>query len=267
MTALDPAAGERIVIKVGSSSISGDRRAQIEPLVDAIARLHRTAQVVLVSSGAIATGMPFLGLDLRPVDLPLQQAAAAVGQNVLMNRYQRSLTRHEITAAQILLTASDMDLDSHRVNARNALERLLELRMLPIINENDTVATHEIRFGDNDRLAALVARLIRADRLILLSDIEALRTAPPDEPGSEPIAHVPYGDPLAGVRLGASGSHIGSGGAATKVDAARLAAEAGVRVTVTATPLLDRLVAGERLGTEFEPNPTGSDAEGVGAAS
>ncbi|MFA4841143.1 MAG: glutamate 5-kinase, partial [Agrococcus sp.] len=131
-----------------------------------------------------------------------------------------------------------------------------ELRMLPIVNENDTVATHEIRFGDNDRLAALVARLVHADRLILLSDIAALRTAPPDEPGSEPIARVPYGDPLDGVRLGASGSHIGSGGAMTKVDAARLAADAGVRVTVTATPLFDRLIAGDRLGTEFEPNPT-----------
>ncbi|MCH1883394.1 glutamate 5-kinase [Agrococcus sp. ARC_14] len=255
MTSLDRSAAELIVVKVGSSSISGERRAQIEPLVDGLASLHRHSRVVLVSSGAISTGMPFLGLDERPVDLPMQQAAAAVGQNVLMNRYQRSLSRHEVTAAQILLTASDMDMDSHRVNARNALRRLLELRMLPIINENDTVATHEIRFGDNDRLAALVARLMGADRLILLSDIAALRTAPPDEAGSEPISTVPYGDPLEGVRLGASGSHIGSGGAMTKVDAARLAADAGVRVTVTATPLLERLVAGERLGTEFEPNP------------
>ncbi|WP_026373816.1 glutamate 5-kinase [Agrococcus lahaulensis] len=255
MTRLDLTAGERVVVKVGSSSISGERRGQIEPLVDALARLHRSAEVILVSSGAISTGMPYLGLESRPVDLPMQQAAAAVGQNVLMNRYQRSLSRHEVVAAQILLTASDMELDSHRVNARNALERLLELRMLPIVNENDTVATHEIRFGDNDRLAALVARLVGADRLILLSDIEALRTAPPDEPGSEPIERVPFGDPLEGVRLGASGSHIGSGGAMTKVDAARLAADAGVRVTVTATPLLDRLLSGERLGTEFEPNP------------
>lgn len=255
MTTLDPGRGERIVVKVGSSSISGDRRAQIEPLVDGLARLHARGQVILVSSGAIATGMPFLGLDDRPTDLPLQQAAAAVGQNVLMNRYQRSLTRHDVVAAQILLTASDMEMDSHRGNARNAIERLLELRMLPIVNENDTVATHEIRFGDNDRLAALVARLVGADRLILLSDIASLRTAPPDEPGSEPIDRVPYGDALEGVRLGASGSHVGSGGAMTKVDAARLAADAGVRVTLTATPLLERLIAGERLGTEFEPNP------------
>ena len=255
MTQLDRAAGELIVVKVGSSSISGDRRAQIEPLVDGLAALHRSSRVVLVSSGAISTGMPYLGLDERPTDLPMQQAAAAVGQNVLMNRYQRSLSRHEVIAAQILLTAADMDMESHRVNARNALERLLALRMLPIVNENDTVATHEIRFGDNDRLAALVARLIGADRLILLSDIDALRTAPPDVPGSEPISAVAYGDPLDGVRLGASGSHIGSGGAMTKVDAARLAADAGVRVTLTATPLLERLVAGERLGTEFEPNP------------
>ena len=260
MTTLDPAARERIVVKVGSSSITGERRGQIEPLVDALARLHAAGEVILVSSGAIATGMPYLGLDDRPIDLPLQQASAAVGQNVLMNRYQRSLTRHEIIAAQILLTAGDMELDAHRDNAKNAIEALLGLRMLPIINENDTVATHEIRFGDNDRLAALVARLVGADRLILLSDIAELRTAPPDEPGSEPIVRVPHGDPLEGVRLGASGSHIGSGGARTKVDAARLAADAGVRVTITATPLLDRLVSGEALGTEFEPNPRGRAA-------
>ena len=164
-----------------------------------------------------------------------------------------------VVAGQVLLTTGDLENPTSRSNARRAMERLLGLRILPIVNENDTVATHEIRFGDNDRLAALVAKLVGADRLILLSDIASLRTAPPDEPGSEPIEVVPYGDPLEGVRLGASGSHIGSGGAMTKVDAARLAADAGVRVTVTATPLLERLIAGERLGTEFEPNP---DPEG-----
>ena len=255
MTTLDRSAGELIVIKVGSSSISGERRAQIEPLVDGLASLHRTGRVILVSSGAISTGMPFLGLEDRPADLPMQQAAAAVGQNILVYRYQEALRPFKVVAGQVLLTTGDLENPTSRSNARRAMERLLGLRILPIVNENDTVATHEIRFGDNDRLAALVAKLVGADRLILLSDIASLRTAPPDEPGSEPIEVVPYGDPLEGVRLGASGSHIGSGGAMTQVDAARLAADAGVRVTVTATPLLERLIAGERLGTEFEPNP------------
>ena len=151
----------RVVVKVGSSSISGEKRPQIEGLVDCLVALRAAGiDIVLVSSGAIATGMPFLQLQSRPSDLPTQQAAAAVGQNVLMNRYQRSLTRYGIVAAQILLSAGDFGIDKHRENARNALERLLELDMLPIVNENDTVATHEIRFGDNDRLAALVAHLV-----------------------------------------------------------------------------------------------------------
>lgn len=243
---------ERIVVKVGSSSISGERRTQIESLVDDLAAIRVRSEVVLVSSGAIATGMPFLGLDARPVDLPTQQAAAAVGQNVLMNRYQRSLNRHEIIAAQVLLTAGDMDNASHRVNAQNAIERLLGLGMLPIVNENDTVATHEIRFGDNDRLAALVAKLVRADRLVLLSDVDALYTAPPGTPGARRIPHVPFGDALSDVEFGASSSVVGTGGASTKVDAARFAAEHGTRVVVTATSLLAAAMAGEDVGTHFE---------------
>ena len=128
---------------------------------------------MLVSSGAIATGMPFLLLDERPSDLATQQAAAAVGQNVLIYRYQEALRPFRIVAGQVLLTAGDLENPMHRSNARRAMERLLGLRILPIVNENDTVATHEIRFGDNDRLAALVGQLIGADALVLLSDIES----------------------------------------------------------------------------------------------
>ncbi|WP_420370308.1 glutamate 5-kinase [Curtobacterium sp. L1-20] len=247
----------RIVVKVGSSSVSGDNTGQIAPLVDAISAAHgRGTEVVLVSSGAIATGFPFLGLEGRPDDLATQQAAAATGQNVLMFRYQKELDRHGVVAAQILLTAGDLQNPTHRVNAQRAIDRLLALRVLPIVNENDTVATHEIRFGDNDRLAALVARLLGADALVLLSDVESLYTRPPEQPGATPIEHVPFGDELAGVTFGSIGSAgVGTGGAGTKVAAARLAAEAGTAVLVTATALVDRALAGERVGTWFEAAP------------
>src|SRR5690606_35826046 len=151
----------RIVVKVGSSSVSGENARQIPNLVDALARLHGNGtRVILVSSGAISTGVPFLNLSERPDDLATQQAAAAVGQNILVNRYQRALSDHQLIAGQVLLTAQDIENPTSRDNARRAVNRLLDLGILPIINENDTVATHEIRFGDNDRLAALVTRLI-----------------------------------------------------------------------------------------------------------
>ncbi|WP_240470999.1 glutamate 5-kinase [Leucobacter chironomi] len=243
----------RVVVKVGSSSVSGDNAAQIPNLVSCLARMHRAgAQVILVSSGAIATGVPFLRLDERPDDLATQQAAAAVGQNILVNRYQRALTAHEIIAGQVLLTAHDMENPTHRGNARRSIERLLQLGILPIINENDTVATHEIRFGDNDRLAALVARLMGADRLVLLSDVDALYTAPPAMAGAERIEFVPYGDPLDGIEIGEAQSGWGTGGAATKVQAARLAADAGTAVLLTETKLLAPVLDGERHGTSFE---------------
>ncbi|PRI11878.1 glutamate 5-kinase [Leucobacter massiliensis] len=246
-------AARRVVVKVGSSSVSGDNADQIPQLVACLARLVEAGvQVILVSSGAIATGVPFLRLDERPEDLATQQAAAAVGQNILVNRYQRALTGHEIIAGQVLLTAHDIENPTHRGNARRALERLLQLGILPIINENDTVATHEIRFGDNDRLAALVARLVSADRLVLLSDVDALYTAPPMMPGARRIARVAYGDPLEGIEIGESQSGWGTGGAATKVQAARLAADAGAAVLLTETRLLAAVLDGEDHGTRFE---------------
>ena len=249
-------AGMRVVVKVGSASVSGDKAAQIPHLVDSLARLRRAgSEVILVSSGAIATGVPFMRLESRPEDLATQQAAAAVGQNILVNRYQRALTVHEIIGGQVLLTAGDLENDTHRVNAKRALERLLQLGILPIVNENDTVATHEIRFGDNDHLAALVAKLVGADQLVLLSDVDALYTAPPQNPGATRIAHVPYGDELSGVEIGATQSGWGTGGAATKVQAARLAAEAGTAVLLTETRLLAALLDGEDHGTVFDAGP------------
>ena len=251
-----PNAG-RIVVKVGSSSISGENAHRIENLVDALAAAHaRGTEVVLVSSGAIATGIPFLGLGDRPTDLATQQAAAAVGQNVLIYRYQESLSRYGITAGQVLLTAGDLEDEVPRGNAEQAMNRLLELRILPIVNENDTVATAEIRFGDNDRLAALVAALLHADVLILLSDVDALYTKPPHEPGAQRIDNVAYGDELNGLEFGSVGAAgVGTGGAATKVSAARLAADSGTSVLVTNSTMVDQALAGEMIGTWFEANP------------
>jgi glutamate 5-kinase len=256
-TRADLATARRVVVKVGSSSISGENAANIEPIVRALAAAHaRGTEVVLVSSGAIATGMPFLALEARPSDLATQQAAAAVGQNVLIYRYQAALRPFEIVAGQVLLTAGDLENPTHRSNARRAMERLLGLRILPIVNENDTVATHEIRFGDNDRLAALVAELIGADALVLLSDIVSLYTRPPDEPGARPIDLVAFGEDLSGFEFGSKVvNSVGTGGAATKASAARLAAHAGVGVLVTSADLVDDALRGAAIGTWFAPNP------------
>ena len=247
----------RIVVKVGSSSISGSNAGQIAPLVDALAAAHgRGSDVVLVSSGAIATGLPYLRLDARPTDLATQQAAAAVGQNVLIYRYQDSLDRYSIVAGQVLLTAGDLENPKHRANARRAMERLLGLRILPIVNENDTVATHEIRFGDNDRLAALVSQLVLPDVLVLLSDVDALYSRPPREPGALAITEVAYGDPLDEVEFGdADVAGVGTGGAGTKVAAARLAAESGVPVLLAATTEVSAALAGAEVGTWFDAKP------------
>ncbi|MER3388919.1 MAG: glutamate 5-kinase [Microcella sp.] len=247
----------RVVVKVGSSSISGANTGQIGPLVDALAAAHsRGVEVVLVSSGAIATGIPYLNLDARPTDLATQQAAAAVGQNLLIFRYQESLDRYGIVAGQVLLTAGDLEHATPRSNAQRAMERLLSLRILPIVNENDTVATQEIRFGDNDRLAALVCELVHADLLVLLSDVDAIYTKPPHEPGAQRIAYVPAGDELAHVELGDIGAAgVGTGGAGTKIGAARFAAAQGVPAIVTSTSAVDAALRGDDVGTWFEASP------------
>lgn len=244
----------RIVVKVGSSSISGENANQIPVIVDALAEVYgRGVQVVLVSSGAIASGLPHLKLDARPTDLPTQQAAAAVGMNVLMNRYQDSLDRFDIVAGQVLLTAGDLEDSISSENARAALDRLLELRILPIVNENDAVGTAEIRFGDNDRLAALVAVLIEADALVLLSDVDAIYTKPPHEAGAERIEYVTFGDTLAAVEFGDIGAAgVGTGGAGTKVAAAQHASAHGTSVLITSASLISSALRGEAVGTWFE---------------
>ncbi|WP_336628522.1 MULTISPECIES: glutamate 5-kinase [unclassified Microbacterium] len=255
LTRADLPGAARIVVKVGSSSISGDAAWRIPLLVEALASAHaRGAEIVLVSSGAIATGIPFLQLEARPTDLATQQAAAAVGQNVLVYRYQEALRPHGIVAGQVLLTTGDLEHPTSRSNARRAMERLLGLRVLPIVNENDTVATQEIRFGDNDRLGALVAQLVGADALVLLSDVESLYTRPPSDPAAEPLDVVAAGADLSGLEFGATVVNgVGTGGAATKVSAARLAAASGIGVLVTSADLVAEALSGSEIGTWFEP--------------
>ena len=251
------ATARRIVVKVGSSSISGDASWRIPLLVEALAAAHaRGTELVLVSSGAIATGIPFLDLDSRPTDLATQQAAAAVGQNILVYRYQEALRPFGVVAGQVLLTTGDLENPTSRSNARRAMERLLGLRILPIVNENDTVATQEIRFGDNDRLAALVAQLVQADALVLLSDIESLYTKPPSDPSAEPIDEIASDADLAGLEFGTTVvNSVGTGGAATKVSAARMAAASGIGVLVTSADRVDDALTGVQIGTWFAPAP------------
>ena len=244
---------KRVVVKVGSSSISGANESKIDLLVEALAAAHaRGTEVILVSSGAIATGMPLLNLESKPEDLPTSQALAAVGQSRLIARYQTSLERYGIIAGQVLLTSGDLEGSETRENAARAMERLVELRVLPIVNENDTVATQEIRFGDNDRLAALVAVLVEADALVLLSDVDALYDMPPTKPGAKRIEFVPAGETLDDVEIGGTSTGVGTGGAVTKVGAARIATESGVSVLLTSTDNVSAALSGEAVGTFFE---------------
>ena len=247
------ATAKRVVVKVGSSSISGANESKIELLVDALAKAHgRGVQVILVSSGAIATGMPLLGIEAKPEDLATSQALASVGQSRLISRYQQSLERFGIVAGQVLLTSGDLEAAETRENAMRAMNKLVSLRVLPIVNENDTVATQEIRFGDNDRLAALVAVLVEADALILLSDVDALYDMPPTKPGAKRINTVKFGQDLAEVEIGGSSTSVGTGGAVTKVSAAKVATDSGVAVLLTNTDQVSLALDGAEVGTWFE---------------
>lgn len=247
---------KRIVVKIGSNSVTGKNEAKIDQLVDALAPvMNRGAEVVLVSSGAIATGMPLFAFEEKPTDLDTFQALAAVGQFRLLSRYQKSLERHGIIAGQVLLTLTDIEKQESRDNAKKALERLFELRALPIVNENDTVATTEIRFGDNDRLAAMVAVLLQADALVLLSDVDGLYDMPPTNPNAKLIAEVPYGKDLSSFEIAGTNTGVGTGGAITKVAAASSCTEAGIAVVITNADNVARTLSGESAGTFFHPNP------------
>jgi glutamate 5-kinase len=170
----------------------------------------------------------------------------------LIARYQESLERYDIIAGQVLLTAQDLEGSETSTNAKSAMQRLLELRVIPIVNENDTVATAEIRFGDNDRLAALVSVLVEADALILLSDVDALYDMPPSQSGAKRIETVEFGQDLSNFDIGGSGSDVGTGGAVTKVAAAEIATKAGIAVLLTSADNVSLALGGEAIGTWFE---------------
>ena len=258
----DIAAASRVVVKVGSSSLTTARGGIDEDRIAALAgtlaaRVSGGTQVVLVSSGAIAAGLAPLGLPRRPRDLATQQAAASVGQGLLVARYSAAFARHGVRTGQVLLSADDLMRRGHYRNAQRTMARLLELGVLPIVNENDTVATHEIRFGDNDRLAALVAHVVRAAALILLSDVDALYDSDPRLPGARRIPEVRSQADLAGVTLGRAGAGgtivVGTGGMVTKVDAAMIATEAGIPTVVASAAAARDALAGEAVGTYFAP--------------
>jgi glutamate 5-kinase len=248
-----------VVVKVGSSSLTststGIDAVRVDALVDALAaRVGEGVQLVLVSSGAIAAGLAPLGLAVRPRDLATQQAAASVGQGLLMHRYTDSFARYGLTVGQVLLTAEDVTRRSHYRNAHRTLDKLLAVGAVPVVNENDTVATEEIRFGDNDRLAALVAHLIDADLLLLLSDVDGLYDGDPSRSGAVLRAEVNGEADLAGIVLGRPGrAGVGTGGMQTKVEAARIATSAGVPVVLANATAVGRALAGEPVGTHFHP--------------
>ncbi|MEH1012074.1 glutamate 5-kinase [Micromonospora sp. CPCC 206060] len=248
---------QRIVVKIGSSSLTtaegGLDSDRVDALVDALGGLTAEGrEVVLVSSGAIAAGLAPLGLRRRPRDLATQQAAASVGQGLLIGRYATSFARHGLTVGQVLLTVDDVTRRAHYRNAYRTLRKLLDLRAVPIVNENDTVATDEIRFGDNDRLAALVAALVHADLLVLLSDVDALYTGDPSRPDTTRISEVRDAADLTGISVGGAGrAGVGTGGMVTKVEAARIATGFGIPVVLTSAALAAEALSGAAVGTLF----------------
>ena len=262
----DIATALRVVVKVGSSSLTtadgGIADEAIAALAAALAaRSQDNTQLVLVSSGAIASGLVPLGLSRRPRDLATQQAAASVGQGLLIARYTAAFARHGIRTGQVLLSADDLMRRTHYRNAQRTLDRLLELGVLPVVNENDTVATDEIRFGDNDRLAALVAHVTRAGALILLSDVDGLYDGDPRRGVAQRITEVRERADLDGITLGRgakagqggsqAGEKQGIGGMATKVEAAMIASAAGIPTVVADAASAAAALSGAPVGTYF----------------
>ncbi|WP_153506306.1 glutamate 5-kinase [Cumulibacter manganitolerans] len=249
----------RVVLKVGSSSLTkpGKRGAtgldadRVALLADVIAEaVHAGREVVLVSSGAIAAGLEPLALRRRPRDLATQQAAASIGQLLLVEAYAAAFARHGLRVGQVLLTADDLQRRTHYRNAQRSLDRLLGLGVVPIVNENDAVATDEIRFGDNDRLAALTAHLIGAQGMVLLSDVDGVYDANPTKGPANLLSVLDDESALLAVDTrGAGTTGVGTGGMQTKLDSARIASGAGVSVIITSPEHARRAMAGERVGT------------------
>jgi glutamate 5-kinase len=255
---------QRIVVKVGSSLVTnngeGLDHAAIARWAEQMAGLLKAGyEVLMVSSGAIAEGMQRLGWSKRPQDIHQLQAAAAVGQMGLVQVYESCFARFNLRSAQILLTNADLADAERNANARATLDTLLKLGVVPIINENDTVVTDEIKFGDNDSLAALVTNLIEADLLVILTDQGGLFTSDPRQnPNATLLTHAIAGDPALEKMAGGAASELSKGGMLTKVLAAKIAVKTGAATVIASghePNVLTRLIAGEKIGTYLSPTP------------
>jgi glutamate 5-kinase len=245
----------RVVVKIGTAALTTPAgvfdASRLAELAEAIeARMKAGSDVVIVSSGAIAAGIEPLGLNRRPADLATKQAAASVGQVALVNAWSTAFSRYRRAVGQVLLTAHDISMRVQHTNAQRTLDRLRALHAVAIVNENDTVATNEIRFGDNDRLSALVAHLVGADALVLLSDVDGLYDRDPHRGDAAFIPEIAHPADLKGVVAG-RGTHLGTGGMASKVSAAVLAADAGVPVLLAAAADAATALADASVGTVF----------------
>jgi glutamate 5-kinase len=263
---------QTIVVKIGTSSLTQPETgllalSTIATLVEMLSQLQRRGyRVILVSSGAVGVGSARLGLTERPKNIALKQAVAAVGQGRLMRIYDDLFTTLQQPIAQVLLTRSDLVQRSRYLNIYNTFRELLELDVIPIVNENDTVAVEELKFGDNDTLSALVASLVEADWLFLLTDVDRLYSADPRSvPDAKPITLVNSIKELTEMQIqtGAQGSQWGTGGMVTKISAARIATAAGVRTVITEGRYprnIEKIISGESIGTQFEPQPEPTSA-------
>jgi len=256
---------KRLVIKVGSALLTNDGagidRQAIDAWVEQIAKLLSAGkEVVLVSSGAVAEGLVRLGIDTRPESIHMLQSAAAVGQMGLIQTYETSFRRFDRQTAQILLDHDDMANRERYLNALSVIQKLMELKVVPIVNENDTVVTDEIRFGDNDRLAALVANLIDADALVILTDKDGMFDANPDEnKDAQLITQALASDSSLDALAGSSNGALGRGGMQTKLEAARLASRSGCNTVIAGgrnQDILTRICEGENLGTLLQAGQT-----------
>ncbi|MFL0180522.1 glutamate 5-kinase [Mycobacterium sp. SMC-15] len=246
-----------VVVKIGTTALTTESgmfdAARLAGLAEAIeARMKAGSDVTIVSSGAIAAGLEPLGLSKRPSDLATKQAAASVGQVALVNAWSAAFGRFGRTVGQVLLTAQDVSMRVSHTNAARTLDRLRALHAVAIVNENDTVATSEIRFGDNDRLSALVAHLVGADALVLLSDIDGLYDSDPRKGPARLVPEVSGPDDLADV-VASEGSHLGTGGMVSKLSSALLAADAGVPVLLAAASAAASALSDASVGTVFAP--------------
>ena len=267
-TLRDLGAVRRVVLKLGRTTLAA---VDLDQLIDEVQALRAGGiEVAIVTSGAVASGLARLGFTERPTDLPRIQALAAVGQVDLMARYRASFARHGVYCAQILITHEALAERHHFLNARHTLNTLFELGVVPVVNENDTVATEELRFGDNDRLAAAIATVLDADLVVLLSDIDALYDKDPrKDPTARPIDEVPAVDERVRRSAGDAGSGVGTGGMRSKVLSAEIAVKAGIPLIIARgddPSLIPRIIAGERIGTVFlaDPHRVGSRRHWIG---